>query len=183
MNVEPRIYQQKCVENFRNWINTPENLASITIPVGTGKTITAALCLSLVPDKKILWVSHRAELNNQALNAITTIIPNRSISLEMAEYKGDVNSDIIVGSVQTIARQRKHLDGFNSDIIVVDEWHHFSENNIQYASLFKRWPNAKTLALTATPFRASGEQLPLGNVLIQMDIGAAVEKGYLVPPV
>lgn len=179
----PRKYQIKAVENFQKWIVSEQKLASITIPVGTGKTITTALCLATVPELKVLWVAHREELINQAKQAIETIIPSVQISIEMADQKANCSSQIVIGSVQTLARERKNLDSFHPDLIVIDEYHHYSEGNIQYDGLLKRWPKAKVLGLTATPFRSSGEFLPLGNVLITMDIGTAVEKGYLVPPV
>ena len=180
---EKRRYQQRAVEAFLPWLNSSESVGTIILPTGTGKTITAAFCLAEAPGAKILWTAHREELIEQARDALAFVMPHLRIDVEMAERKADPSADIVVGSVQTLARQRKHLDGFNPHIIVIDEYHHYSENNVQYDGLLKRWPQAKLLGLTATPWRFSGEDLPLGQVLIQMDIGTAVEKRYLVKPV
>ncbi len=177
-----RRYQVRAVENFKDWVTKPERIGTIILATGVGKTYTASACLKEF-DGKILWVAHREELIEQAKNSLANIITDRSICVEMAEQRADANADIVVGSVQTLSRNRKHLEGFEPNIIVIDEYHHYAENNIQYDGLLQRWPNAKVLGLTATPWRASGEPLPLGRTLIQMDIGTAVDKGYLVPPV
>lgn len=180
--LESRRYQARAQEAFPTWYNSEYKLATIILPTGVGKTYTCALCLKTVPGLKILWTAHREELIDQAYDALINVMPGRSISVEMADRRADPSSDIVVGSVQTISRARKHFDGFEPDIIVIDEYHHYSEENIQYDGLLKRWPKAKVLGLTATPWRFSGEVLPLGKVLIQMDIGTAIDKKYLVPP-
>lgn len=181
--LESRRYQIRAQESFPSWFNEEKSsLATIILPTGTGKTYTAALCLKTIPDLKILWTAHREELIDQAQEALSNVMPTHSISIEMADRKADPNSDIVVGSVQTISRARKHFEGFEPNIIVIDEYHHYSENNVQYDGLLKRWPKAKVLGLTATPWRFAGDDLPLGKVLIQMDIGTAVDKKYLVPP-
>lgn len=180
---EKRRYQERAVEEFDKWILSSERIASIILPTGCGKSFVAASCIKNYTGHKILWASHRAELIDQGYNTLQSIIQNRQIDIEMADKKANPDSDIVVGSVQTISHNRKHFKEFVPDLIFIDEWHHFSENNIQYDSLLKRWPHAKILTATATPFRFNGESLPLGRVLIQMDIGTAVEKNYLVPPV
>lgn len=180
--LESRRYQSRAQEAFPHWFNSDAPLATIILPTGTGKTYTAALCLNSTPNTKILWTAHREELIDQAKEALNHVLPTHSLSIEMADRKADPKSDIVVGSVQTVSRNRKHFDGFEPDIIVIDEYHHYSEDNVQYDGLLKRWPKAKVLGLTATPWRFSGEELPLGKVLIQMDIGTAVDKKYLVPP-
>lgn len=178
-----RRYQTRAKESFDAWLKTNNKLATIILPTGVGKTATAALCLNEVRGKKVLWVAHREELIDQANAALNAIIPGHHIEIEMAERKANPDSAIVVGSVQTIARNRKHLQNFIPDIIVIDEYHHYSESNVQYDGLLQRFPNARVLGLTATPWRFSGDNLPLGDILIKMDIGTAVERGYLVTPI
>lgn len=179
---EKRRYQDRAVENFKTWIVGDRTLATVILPTGTGKTFVATQCIGTQDNLKILWSVHRSELVDQAYNTLLSIIPGKKITKEIAEYKASSDSDIIVGSVQTLARQRKNLNDFVPDLIVIDEYHHYSAGNVQYDGLLKRWPGAKVLGLTATPSR-TGEVLPLGEILIQMDIGTAVEKKYLVPPI
>lgn len=179
---EKRRYQERIVENFTKWKDTASKLATIVLPTGCGKTASMAMCLDNALGSKILWVAHREELIDQAYNTLSSIVSwTNNIQKEMAEHKADPLSDIIVGSVQTIARNRKHLVSFEPDIIVIDEYHHCSENNKTYKGLFDRWPKAKVLGLTATPWRFNGDDLPLGEVLFEMDIGTAIAHKYLVP--
>jgi len=56
-----------------------------------------------------------------------------------------------------------------------------SEDNKMYQGLCDKFPMAKFVGLTATPFRFSGDDLPLGEVLFEMDIGTAIAHNYLVP--
>ena len=179
---EKRRYQERTVEAFDKWKDSDSALATIILPCGTGKTVTASLCLKTLGKRKILWVAHREELIDQAYNTLAGIIKDCVIDKEIAKYKASPNADIIIGSVQTLARKRKHLDGFVPEFIVIDEYHHRSEKNVTYQGLLDRFPKARVLGLTATPWRFSGELLPLGTVLFNMDIGTAVSHNYLVHP-
>ena len=185
MTIIPRRYQIRTKENFSKWAGSPSSLATIILPTGTGKTITAGLCLDSIPGATILWVAHREELIDQAYNALKSTVswaPN--IQKEIASLKADPKSDIIVGSVQTLARIRPHLENYSPNIIIIDEYHHYSDDNVTYAGLLKKYPNAQVLGLTATPWRYSGsKELPLGETLFEMDVGAAIRHGYLVPAV
>ena len=179
---EKRRYQERTVENYKKWLNTSSKLATIILPVGTGKTFTCSLCLENSPNKKILWTAHRKELIDQGYNTLKSVITwNPKISKEIADEKASFDDDIIVGSVQTLARNRKHLDKFKPDIVVIDEYHHRSFDNKTYQSLFDKYPEAKFVGLTATPWRFNGDDLPLGEVLFEMDIGTAIKHNYLVP--
>ncbi len=180
--IELRRYQQRCVENFKHWLTTDSRIASITIPTGTGKSLSASACLTHFHGK-VLWCAHRQELIFQAKEALELLHPQAKISLEMSEYKADPEADMVVGSIQTLAKNRKNLENFYPDIIVIDEYHHVSEDNSTYQNLFQRWPKSRMLVLSATPWRSSGEKLDLGTNLISMDIGTAVAKGYLVTPI
>lgn len=184
-----RRYQEKIVKNYLQWINSndDENLATIILPTGVGKTLSACsgitLHLSQISHQfKILWVAHREELIDQAAEQLKELLPHLNIQIEMGKRRATADADIIVGSVQTIHRYRKNIHGFTPDLIVIDEWHHFSEANKTYNGIKERFPKAKMLGLTATPYRFSGGDLPLGHVLFEMDIGTAVHHNYLVPP-
>lgn len=181
MKKQLRRYQERGKDAFLQWVQSNERLASVILPTGTGKTFLAASCIKEF-NGKVLWAAHREELINQAKKELSDIIPNANIEIEMAEQKASNKADIIVGSVQTLYRHRKNIHGFNPDLVVIDEWHHYDENNKTYNGLMERYTDAKFLGLTATPYRASGNILPLGHKLIEMDIGVAVAHNYLVPP-
>lgn len=180
----PRRYQQRAIENFLVWAETPSKLGTVILPMGLGKTVCARWALEALYKKrrfKTLWCAHREELIAQAAEELREI-PDVNIEIEMAENHASLNADIVVGSVQTLHRNRKNIREFVPDIVVVDEWHHYHEQNKQYHGLMEKYPDAKFLGLTATPYRFIGGDLPVGDKLIEMDIGTAVAHEYLVPP-
>ncbi len=62
------------------------------------------------------------------------------------------------------------------DMIIVDEGHH----NVapSWAKVFDRFPNAKVVSLTATPFRSDGTR-PVGKVIYRYPFTRAMVKGYI----
>lgn len=183
----PRRYQEKGKNAFLKWSETNNKLATVILPTGTGKTFQTAYCFAELRAKlgylpKLLWTAHREELITQAVIALKNALPEVDIQIEMANQRASSNAQVIVGSIQTLHRQRKNIKDFCPEYIVVDEWHHYDEKNKTYHGLMERYPDAKFIGLTATPYRFSGGDLPLGNVLIEMNIGTAVANNYLVPP-
>src|SRR5581483_1412742 len=62
------------------------------------------------------------------------------------------------------------------DLILVDEGHHNAAPSWQY--VFERFPNARVLSLTATPFRAD-EQPVEGEVIYRYSFRDAMQRGYI----
>jgi ATP-dependent helicase IRC3 len=184
--MKPRRYQERALESFKDWSQDKESLATIILPTGVGKTFAATLCFDWLykttSNVKLLWAAHREELIDQAARDLSRI-DNVKIEIEMADNVASSNADVIVGSVQTLHKNRKNIKGFTPTHIVVDEWHHYSDKNVQYKGLLEKYPDAKVLGLTATPYRFTGGDLPLGRKLIEMDTGTAVRHNYLVTPV
>jgi superfamily II DNA or RNA helicase len=181
-DIKPRRYQEKAIANFLDWIENKKKLASIILPTGTGKTKTAIWSIKQKPGLRVLWVAHREELIDQAFKEFTEMIPGLNVQVEMAASRAGADADVIVGSVQTLHRNRKNIQDFVPDLVVVDEWHHYDKTNKSYHGLMERYEEAKFLGLTATPYRFIGGDLPVGEKLIEMNIGTAVRHGYLVPP-
>ena len=62
------------------------------------------------------------------------------------------------------------------DLIMVDEGHH----NVapSWSKVFERFPHAKVISLTATPFRSDGSR-PVGKVIYRYPFTRAMVKGYI----
>lgn len=62
------------------------------------------------------------------------------------------------------------------DMIMIDEGHH----NVapSWTKVFERFPNAKVVSLTATPFRGDGSR-PVGKVIYRYPVTRAMVKGYI----
>lgn len=199
-----RKYQERALEAFNKWysetsskvqmddalgdasFSIEDRLATIILAMGLGKTFSTVACVKSQYSKgnkiKVLWAAHREELIKQAYDEFKENINDIDIQIEMADKCADSSADIVVGSVQTLARSRQNMNEFEPDLIVIDEFHHYHEKNTQYNGLLQKYPKAKILGLTATPYRFIGGDLPLGKVLINVDIGLGIQHGYLVTP-
>lgn len=62
------------------------------------------------------------------------------------------------------------------DLIIVDEGHHNAAPSWQ--GVFSRFPNAKVLSLTATPFRADDQPVE-GEVIYRYPIAEAMRRGFI----
>ena len=128
------------------------------MPTGTGKTVVLA---SLVrrflregADGSVLIVAHRMELIEQ-----TGAFLNR-FGIAYGVIAGGKRPKewmpVMVASVQTLSAQLSDLVSLLSPaLVVIDEAHHALAKS--YQVLWRAWPKAKFLGLTATPYRLSGE--------------------------
>jgi DNA repair protein RadD len=91
-----------------------------------------------------------------------------------------IESDFVVTNVQQLAsRADRWLPQFPPDffdMILVDEGHHAPAESWQ--KVFRRFPDAKVVSLTATPFRADQQQLH-GELLYRFSFTKAMVNGYI----
>ncbi len=126
------------------------------MPTGTGKTHVLAAVVSEYAKGKTVWVvAHRRELIEQIE------------STWAAFYKDKRNApEVKVLSIQWLARNWDKVEGENPAMIVIDEAHHALAET--YQELFRRYPDAKKLGMTATPYRLSGKGfIDLFDTLLQ----------------
>ena len=121
------------------------------LATGGGKTA----CFSFIAKRfmkkygsKTLVLAHRGELINQTLNTLRTI--NVSCESVIASKKKLQHySDCYVGMVQTLKNRLRLNSEFLKDeigLIICDEAH-----LLQYSEIFEYYPEAKILAVSATP--------------------------------
>jgi excisionase family DNA binding protein len=91
-----------------------------------------------------------------------------------------IESDFVVTNVQQLAsRADRWLPQFPPDffdMILVDEGHHAPAESWQ--KVFRRFPDAKVVSLTATPFRADEKQMH-GELLYRFSFTKAMVNGYI----
>ena len=92
-------------------------------------------------------------------------------------YYGDA---INVCSVQTLVRR---LDRYKFDLLIVDEGHHATSPT--YEKIFKHYPDARVIGVTATPERTDGRGLD--SVYQELVLGPSIAElicdGYLAEPI
>ncbi len=124
----------------------------VNLPTGAGKTVTASHIVHGAANKGNVcwWLCHRRELLSQASQTFHDFdIPHSTIR---AGYIADRQAKVQVASIQTIVRQLDNLPP--PDLMVFDETHHIGAAS--WSAIFAKYPNAKVLGLTATPWRLDG---------------------------
>ena len=89
-------------------------------------------------------------------------------------------SHIVLTNIQQIAssadRWLPHFQDNFFDLILVDEGHHSAAKS--WEKVFDRFPNAKIVNLTATPYRADDKEIT-GKLVYRYSFKRAMVKGYL----
>jgi DNA repair protein RadD len=125
-------------------------------PTGSGKTAIAMIGVIKGHYRRVLWVTHRAFLRQQA-----------------TEYG---NPNITVCSVF------QDLPVGDFDLVVIDEAHHAPAKS--YQQIFKRYSKVPVLGLTATPYRTDGKGLGtcgFRKIVLSPSIYELSRDGFLAP--
>lgn len=139
------------------------------MPTGAGKTVCMArIALSMANSGgRLLIVVHRSELMMQTADKLQLFgVQFGIISAKSANPRPF--AAVQIAMVQTLARRiKKNIINEKFNYIIFDEAHLAAANS--YKTIIDRWPNAKRLGLSATPWRLDGRGLS--------DVGTAVVKG------
>ena len=174
-------YQERAIEAIES---DPSHSQLISMPTGTGKTITflnAAKRMS----KRCLIIVHREELLNQTYKkAIDCGYDEVNISLICASKKEEIG-ELTISMVQTLSRNLDKYDASSIDMMIVDEAHHSTAKS--YGDIFHHFKmfdeRKKLLGFTATPLR--GDKKLLGSIYnshsFKMTLSEATQNGYICP--
>ena len=172
-------HQEEALSGLLKMREENKSIALLYHATGTGKTVTAVSDAKSV-GKRTLFLAHRHELVDQAMNAFRKIWPDVTVG----RYEGSIREKdayVVCGTVQSVAG---NLEDFRPDdfgYMVIDECHHGTAET--YRKVMSYFRPSFTLGLTATPERADGEDLlsVFQNVAHKLDLRSAVEQGTLVP--
>lgn len=189
-DISLRDYQQEAKEKIFGQWNHADNVM-YQMPTGTGKT---RLFTSIIRDinvwglrnnnkQRILIIAHRTELIDQIHHSLNKYhIPHGVIAGNLKSER-NLEEAVQVASIQTItsASNRDIADSLNIDFIIIDEAHHAVAST--YKLLWKFYPEAKKLGVTATPWRMNGCGFTevFDTIIPSMPISEFMEKGWLSP--
>jgi len=170
----------------------------LQIPVGCGKTGIMATLPFGVSEGRVLVITPNLTIRKGVTDALdvtsrecfwakTRVLSDFTAGPWIAVLDGPhanvhdaIESDFVVTNVQQLAsRADRWLPQFPPDffdMILVDEGHHAAAESWQ--KVFRRFPDAKVVSLTATPFRADQQQLH-GDVLYRFSFAKAMVNGYI----
>jgi superfamily II DNA or RNA helicase len=175
-----RYYQREAIEStLFAWCEMQKVVGKIG--TGGGKTIVAAGIIDQERDGRTLFLADQNELCQQPRERIREfagIIP----ALEKAEVIAPLQAQVVVASSQTL-KNPERLSRYPKDHfsrIVIDEAHRGTERDMVIAS---RFPDARVLGLTATPFRKNLADLSkwYDGVAFEMGMLDLVDTGFAPP--
>ena len=153
----------------------------VVLATGLGKTWLSAFDSDRSEFGRVLFVAHREEILNQAIDNFRRVRPNASIG-RMISAQRETNADLLFASVQTLGRT-EHLNGFAAtafDYIIIDEFHHAAAAT--YRRIIDYLQPKFLLGLTATPERMDGGDLLTlcqENVVFEASVPDGVSAGLL----
>ena len=199
-------HQQESVRSLTEWWHHPNKRAGVLcLPTGGGKTRTAVnfVLSEAIKKDKVLWLTHRQELMNQAIGTFLESAGDGDRAFTMGRFaagnlKVQAPVDVLVASIPTLARKRSerlhYLDQVlrqqsRFGLIVVDECHHgvarMWKRLIQ--ELQARCPDSKLLGLSATPTRRAKDEQPafwklFGGIVHEVQLVDLIHQRVLAKP-
>src|SRR4051812_2875424 len=82
---------------------------AVVLPTGMGKTVVFShlIAQTVAAGKVVLVLVHRDELAEQAKDKMHSVAPDAEVGIVKAERNEVVGRDVIVASVQTLARPKR----------------------------------------------------------------------------
>lgn len=126
MNVRLRDYQINGIDQIIHaWTDCKSVL--FQMPTGTGKTtlfceIVRKFTIEHYPDKKVLIVTHRKELVEQAFKRLVNDF-HLVAGIISSNFVSNHSAQIQVASIQTLVKRVEHQKDLFS-LIIIDEAHH-----------------------------------------------------------
>lgn len=180
---EPHFIQKQALAALEETRRAGYSAGLVVLGTGLGKTWLSAFDSNRSEFGRVLFVAHREEILNQAMETFRRCRP----AANLGRYNGtqkDLDADVLFASVQTLGRIA-HLRNFTADhfaYVVVDEFHHAAAAT--YKKLIDHFSPAFLLGLTATPDRMDGADL-MGlcqeNLVFRCDAFQGIEAGLLAP--
>jgi superfamily II DNA or RNA helicase len=173
--------------------STTDEAAIISMPTGSGKTeLMIAICFVLKP-RRVLVLEPAQHLREQTKERFSElkifrdkgIVPESMegpTALEVKTLRSSPDRweelwpcDVVVATPQTVSPAIEGvdapLDGKLFDLILVDEGHHSAANT--WVSALNAFSEARTIHLTATPFRRDRRKIP-GKLVYHYPLGRAL---------
>lgn len=179
----PNQMQISALNNLKSLRSAGKNKALLISATGTGKTYLSAFDVASVNPKRMLFLVHRANIANKALESYKKIMPERSMGVFSGSRK-EVEMDYLFSTVQTVSRDENlcALDPFHFDYIVIDETHRAGAAT--YQKILRHFKPNFLLGMTATPERTDGfdifNQFDY-NIAYEIRLHRALEEDMLSP--
>lgn len=160
----PHHYQTEAIGRVvEHFYGKGRKSAMLVLATGTGKSVIMAMLVRrLVEEGRInraLFLVHRNELVKQCIE--TFELAGLSVGREQGSQHGFAlcNPQVVASTVQSMIKRKDRYQTDDFDLILIDESHHASWDNIQYRGVVEYFTEAKMLGVTATPDRPDGKSM------------------------
>lgn len=175
-----RPYQKDIIDQTRALMFEGVKSILITSPTGSGKTILTAHMMQTAQAQGYgSWFCvHRRELVKQSMKAFMEVGLKR-FGIAASGWQEMNREEVQIASVQTIARRFQKFK--RPTLIIWDECHHMAAGS--WAKIFKAFPTAFHVGLTATPQRLDGRGLGdfFRKIVKGPSVGWLIENKFLCP--
>lgn len=183
--MELRPYQKECIDAVESfWADNPAQNAGVSLPTGAGKTVIMSAMAKRAVDRgeRVVIIVHRHELVEQTVAKLQAADPMLFVGVVKAN-RNEVMADVIVASLQTLARPGRVEKLGRVDMVIYDEAHGSASDSA--IDVMKRLgaigEGAKAAGFSATFYRADRRPLDVvwDEIVYEKDILWAVREGYL----
>lgn len=181
----PNQMQKEALASIENMRREGAQRVLVVSATGTGKTALAAFHVGLVNPARFLFIVHREQILDRAINEFQNILGIASTDIgKLAGGQREVNKRFVFATIQSLSRpdilNQIAPDAF--DYVVVDESHHVGAQT--YRRVLDYLTPQFTMGLTATPERSDESdvfELFDYNVAYEIRLQAALQANMLAP--
>ena len=184
IEVKPNLMQNDALKNLANIRANGKNKALLISATGTGKTYLSAFDVKAVEAKTFLFIVHRGNIANKAMDTFKSIFKNTRTMGIFSGNRKETNANFLFSTIQTISKN-ENLELFNKnhfDYIVIDETHRAGAES--YKRVLDYFKPGFLLGMTATPERTDGHDIFKYfdyNIAYEIRLHKALEEEMLAP--
>nr|WP_163100592.1 DUF3427 domain-containing protein [Peribacillus alkalitolerans] len=182
--ITPNEMQIDALQNLRNTRDLGNKKGVVIAATGTGKTYLAAFDVQAFAPKKLLYIAHREELLDNAIETFNTVLNKPELFGKITGNSKDFSNPYIFSTVQSLHKdgtlERFSPDEF--DYMIIDEFHHAEAPT--YKKILNYFTPNFLLGLTATPERMDGRNVLAlcdHNIVYEIRLRDALEAKLLAP--
>ena len=198
-NDELREPQREAYLRTYDFFQAGKNKAILQIPVGCGKSGIAAILPLGIAKGRVLVIAPNLTIRKNLYEAMditnrqkcfwrkTKVLADAQMvsgplacTLESGNISVAEKSHIVITNIQQLATNvDKWLTQFSDkffDMIIIDEAHHSAADS--WKKVLERFPEAKVVHMTATPFRSDRQEID-GELVYRYSFRSATLKGYI----
>jgi DNA repair protein RadD len=181
------------------FLRAGNNKAVLQIPVGCGKSGLASILPLGIAQGRVLVIAPNLTIKAGLYEAMditnrqkcfwrkANVLPDAqlvsgplAVTLETGNISVAQKAHVVITNIHQLATSvdkwlLQFPDGF-FDMIIVDEAHHSAATS--WKKVLERFPNAKIIHLTATPFRSDRQEID-GELVYRYPFRSATLKGYI----